>query len=367
MGFSISEIVQSSGYKNFMKYLYGWGAAVVLVGALFKLQHWPGAGIMLTVGMSVEAIIFFFSAFEPLVEEVDWSIVYPELAGMTEGEGSRRENGGGCMDPGLLERVITNALSKSKLNVGTVSESPAVAQAPVKAPAQQQGGPNYAAPAGALVFTEKFNEMLESAKIGPELFTKIGSGLERLSEASNGIAKIGDAVAASDTFSKNLQRAGGAVGKFAESYENSGALLARSAQVLSQSFETSATAISKSGKDFEGGITEIVKQMSGSLSGVTDSLKQGVSASSKQLQTFNQSIEAMNAAHELQVKQIQARLKDGEKLSSGVEEMVRQLMATVQESEQYGKAVSMLTSNVSKLNNIYGNMLSAMGGVADRK
>jgi len=84
MGFNITEVVQGSKYKNFMKYLYGWGASVVLMGALFKLQHWPAAGVMLIVGMSTEAIIFFFSAFEPIVEEVDWSIVYAELAGITD-------------------------------------------------------------------------------------------------------------------------------------------------------------------------------------------------------------------------------------------------------------------------------------------
>ena len=65
-----------------MAKLYGWGAAVVILGALFKIQHWPGAGIMLTIGLLTEAFIFFFSAFEKPHEEPDWSLVYPELAGM---------------------------------------------------------------------------------------------------------------------------------------------------------------------------------------------------------------------------------------------------------------------------------------------
>ncbi|MEG1763221.1 MAG: gliding motility protein GldL, partial [Bacteroidales bacterium] len=65
-----------------MSKLYGLGASIVILGALFKIQHFPGAAIMLVGGMSIEAIIFFFSAFEPLHEEYDWSLVYPELAGM---------------------------------------------------------------------------------------------------------------------------------------------------------------------------------------------------------------------------------------------------------------------------------------------
>ena len=81
---SLAELVQSSGWKNFISKLYGLGASVVIIGALFKIQHWPLAGEMLTLGLLTEAVIFFFSAFEPLHEEVDWSLVYPELAGIPE-------------------------------------------------------------------------------------------------------------------------------------------------------------------------------------------------------------------------------------------------------------------------------------------
>jgi gliding motility-associated protein GldL len=83
---SLAEIVQSSGWKNFIAKLYGLGASVVIIGALFKIQHWPLASLMLTIGLMTEAVIFFFSAFEPLHEEVDWSLVYPELAGIPDEE-----------------------------------------------------------------------------------------------------------------------------------------------------------------------------------------------------------------------------------------------------------------------------------------
>ena len=115
MGFNISEIVQGSKYKTLMKYVYGWGASVVLLGALFKLQHYPGAGIMLVVGMCTEAIIFFLSAFEPIVEEVDWSIVYPELAGMTDDVRKPRDKGNTGVDMVMLESVITSAIAKSNI------------------------------------------------------------------------------------------------------------------------------------------------------------------------------------------------------------------------------------------------------------
>jgi gliding motility-associated protein GldL len=81
----LNNIVKSRGFKNFMSKLYGWGAAVVILGALFKINHYQGSDIMLMVGLGTESIIFFFSAFESPHVEPDWSLVYPELAGMYHG------------------------------------------------------------------------------------------------------------------------------------------------------------------------------------------------------------------------------------------------------------------------------------------
>lgn len=70
---NLNSLVRSKGYKNFMSKLYGLGASVVIVGALFKITHMKGADLMLWVGLMTEAIIFAFSAFEPPHVEPDWS------------------------------------------------------------------------------------------------------------------------------------------------------------------------------------------------------------------------------------------------------------------------------------------------------
>ena len=111
---NIAEIVQSSAWKNFMAKLYGIGAAVVIVGALFKIMHWPGAGIMLTAGLATEAVIFFFSAFEPLHEELDWTLVYPELAGMYHMDGTSKASS--RKDPSKsVTQELDDMLSKAKI------------------------------------------------------------------------------------------------------------------------------------------------------------------------------------------------------------------------------------------------------------
>ena len=80
----IEKITEAKWYKLMMPKLYGWGASIVILGALFKIEHYPGASIMLATGLGMEAIIFFFSAFEKQHEEPDWSLVYPELAYMKD-------------------------------------------------------------------------------------------------------------------------------------------------------------------------------------------------------------------------------------------------------------------------------------------
>ena len=101
--------------KKVMGFLYGMGAAVVIVGALFKLQHWPGADIMLIVGLLTEAAIFALSAFEPVDKDLDWSLVYPELAGgEVSPKAAKKENPTEAQ--GLLSQKLDNMLKEAKID-----------------------------------------------------------------------------------------------------------------------------------------------------------------------------------------------------------------------------------------------------------
>jgi gliding motility-associated protein GldL len=166
MGF-ISALQSKKG-KKFMGYLYGWGAAIVIVGAMFKIQHWPGAGPMLVAGLTIEAVIFFFSAFEPIHEEVDWGLVYPELRGEHGHDGH--------------------------------GHSAAIAEEESKS------------------ITEQLDKMLEEAKIEPELLESLGKGLRNLSESTLKLNDISDASTATNDFVSNIKAATGSVGNLADSY-----------------------------------------------------------------------------------------------------------------------------------------------------
>ena len=92
-----------------MNVIYGLGAAVVILGALFKLQGWPGANFMLIVGLGVEALIFVLSAFDPPTShDWDWSKVYPQL--MPEGKGSNASQFKDMMKEAQLDSSVLKSV-----------------------------------------------------------------------------------------------------------------------------------------------------------------------------------------------------------------------------------------------------------------
>jgi len=91
--------------------VYGLGAAIVIIGALFKIQHWKGGGIILTIGMIVEALVFTYSAFERVKGDLDWSIVYPELSGGSSSSSGKKES-----PEGILTKKLDNLLKEAKID-----------------------------------------------------------------------------------------------------------------------------------------------------------------------------------------------------------------------------------------------------------
>ncbi len=133
-----------------MPKIYGIGAAIVIVGAMFKILHLEGGGLMLGIGLTTEAIIFFLSAFEPRHQEPDWSLVYPELAG---GAPTSR-------------KAISNGSTSKKLDA-----------------------------------------MLESSKVGPELIDSLGRGMKNLSDSVAKMSDLSNAAVATNEYATNVQQA----------------------------------------------------------------------------------------------------------------------------------------------------------------
>ena len=104
--------------KKAMNFAYGMGAAVVIIGALFKITHlefgFITGNLMLTIGLVTEALIFGLSAFEPVDNELDWSLVYPELAGGEAKAKAKKEDTADAQ--GLLSQKLDAMLKEAKID-----------------------------------------------------------------------------------------------------------------------------------------------------------------------------------------------------------------------------------------------------------
>lgn len=309
---SLTDIVASSGWKKFMAKLYGWGASIVIVGALFKIQHWKFSGLLLTVGLLTEATIFFFSAFEPLHEELDWTLVYPELAGMSENEEIEEMKD---MTAGLGGRPLA-----------------------------------------------RIEELLGESSIDESTLKGIGAGLQRLNTAASGIAEISGATAATQAFLKNLQDASGSVSGLTQTYNNTVQTIKDSASNLATAYSNTAEQISKSGSEVAGSYLKIAE----TLKGEQDVIAQSGKVHEQHLEALNKNLSALNAVYELQIKEGSDHLKGAQQVYSGIGDMMVRLKDSIDETGRYKEEIVKLRDNLSSLNNIYGNMLSAMNVIINK-
>ena len=155
-------------YKTIMPKVYGIGAAVVIIGALFKILHLTGADQMLMIGLSVEAAIFFLSAFEPPHPEPDWAKVYPELAEDFEG-------------PAQPTRI---------------SNRPAAGESPLL----------------------KIDEMLKTAKVDQNMLDNLGKGLNNLATSASQMSSLSNAAVATNEYAKNVTTAAASLVEMNKSY-----------------------------------------------------------------------------------------------------------------------------------------------------
>lgn len=347
---NIGEITKGRGFKNFMAKLYGIGAAVVIMGALFKITHFPGADAMLFVGLTTEAIIFFFSAFEPPHVEPDWSLVYPELAGIYHADGT--------MDDDMADFLDDDIENMNDLPV-----------------------------------TQQLDNLLAEAKIDGDLIASLGTGLRNLSQTAGNMNKIGDAAEANTAFAENVKNASNSVSKLSSSYDKASAALvldadasekyheniigaSNAAASLTSAYDKAAESMNNdlnSTSNFSSKVQEaaqsagkLAEEYQNSIAMIRQSAEalnfnaiDGASYN-HELQKISSNLSALNAVYELQLQSTTEQVESTTKVQESMNEFIDNLNRSIESTREYEKGVQSLNRNVEAMNKVYGNMLSAM-------
>jgi gliding motility-associated protein GldL len=160
--------------------IVSWGATVVIIGLLFKIQHWPYGGLFISLGLGMEALLFFLLGFQRETSEIDWTRAYPELDEEYKGE-------------------LPASSSKA---IGT--------------------GTNFSS-------TAALDKMMEEAKIGPELIRSLGDGLRTFGDKVSAISRVTDAGDATIAFTEKVKTATASYDKLSVAFESASANLAEMA------------------------------------------------------------------------------------------------------------------------------------------
>ncbi len=327
-----SDFNKTRGYRNLMAKVYGLGASVVLVGALFKINHYGGADFMLAVGLGTEALIFALSAFEDPHVEPDWSMVYPELAGM-------------------YHPVKGNEIPKKQ-------------QSPIK----------------------QLDDMLGKANIDQQVIERLGSGLEKLSETAVKIADVSDAAIATKEFAENMNTAGQSARQLGQildedvkasgNYAQNMKIVNDNAYILSNAYVQAAD-ILKGNMDSTEEFVGTVKQATVSARSLAENYEKSASALAKSVEALDfttvngdeynlqirkvaENLAALNVIYEAQVRDSQKTVESSGKMQATVTDLLESLDKSASQTGVFVEQMQLLNKRMESLNKVYGNMLTAM-------
>lgn len=305
------SFLETRAFRKFMGKLYGFGAAIVIIGALFKIQHYPGANIMLPLGLGMEALIFFFQGLQKPHVEPDWSYIYPEFIDLIH-------------SPKEAERLR----AEGKL--------PDHDKTPVG------GGGSGPGTGGSL------ETLMQHADISSEEIEKFGKGLEKFTKQTEKLSDISEAAVATDDYVKNIKKA------------------SESAEKMNESLEQASKTVSNEFKD-SNEYSQNVKKASEAAANLAEVYEKNTEDINKENKEYNEvvaklkdNLNALNSVYELQLQDSNKQKESSQKMTQNVESFLSNLEATNKATENYQKQVNILTEKVTALNSVYGNMLSAM-------
>lgn len=281
------------------------GAAVVLVGALFKITHWPGATTMLIIGMLTEAAIFLFLGFLPPHKDYHWEKVYPGLDIAPDHHDIH------------ADEVETPVMSANAGGSGSPGGNVAVGhQHSVASSVASAGSPGSG-------LTGAMDKMLEDAGIDHNLLERLGVNMGKLSDA---VDKINSAT-----------EMGAATGEYAQEIQNA----SKSLKTMTEAYSNATSSVAN-----------------------LDDIASGTQEYQTQVKSVTKNLSALNAIYELELQDSNQYLKVVNNFYGNLTKVVDSFNDTMDDVETYKRQIGELATNMNKLNSIYGGMLSAMASAS---
>lgn len=296
--------------KRIVGVVYSIGASVVIVGALFKIMHWPGASIVLVSGMITEAFLFVIGALDKPHPEFNWSNVFPQLL----------EFG---TDPAILEKKAAQA-RPTLLGAGVEGGEIPVIGGGAAVTSTGVQTPTAVSAAHVPALSEKDLESLQN-------------GIADLAKTATQLSELGKVATATTQLTTKMEAAGTAAEQFAASQNG---LLSVSNQ-LSEAYKAAETHMQ--------GAADTTKAFAANM--------QNVGA---QLSTLNSIYELQINALKEQVDIVKAQNSTLGEVSSHLQAMNAHATEAEKRQEAYAAGSKKLAAQVADLNAIYGNMLNAL-------
>lgn len=158
----LERFLQTERGKRFINFAYSFGAAIVILGAMFKLLHFPFGNEMLFIGMVTECIVFALSAFDTPVRDYRWEQVFPALS-----SGNPEDSSG--FNAGILQQATATprdgispvAGTAVRDNAGPVVQNSFGAASHIT-PSTLSGESKYEIPHNLSTHTEEYGKQMEN-------------------------------------------------------------------------------------------------------------------------------------------------------------------------------------------------------------
>lgn len=305
------DFLVSYNGKVMLNYAYSWGASIVILGALFKLTHLPGANLMLWIGMGTEVLVFFVSAFDRPYKAYKWESVFPniKISGSSDDTEKERTDVAENKNAEIGSKNLVEALETSINTNRKVAENSVCSTQPVGTSAGMMGsvgtvivgdisahnGENVSAGISAEVASNS-PEIADATAIYLAKLQTMADSLERFNSATNSLSEV------SDTLLKSYK----------------------------------------------------------SISDNSDSITSNSEGYVEQMQSLNRNLMGLNTIYEIQLKSISSQIDTIDKVNIGLSRIKEMYEGSTGNSEKFNAEAEKMAQQIEELNNVYARMLKAM-------